>query len=366
LLSQRHLKNNFVKIIHDVSLLKNRRAILPVVLVALLIAAFIIGYRYYHANYAPNVSLQGKAVYLYVRSGADFNEVLDSLRSLQVLKDERTFVNIAMQKNYPDNVHTGRYKLADGMNNKQLVYVLMSGVQEPVRLTLSGNIRTNRRLAVLLSRHIQPDSLAILQALNDTLLTKTYGFTPATIMGMFIPNTYEVYWNISVNALMQRMKKEYDTFWDAERREKAAAMRLTPQEVVTLASIVYEESAKADEMPRIAGVYVNRLRKGIPLQADPTLKYAAGNFALRRVLTRHTAIDSPYNTYKYAGLPPGPICVPPPVAIDAALNYETHEYLYFCAKADFNGYHNFSKTLAQHNQYAREYQQALSHNRIYR
>jgi UPF0755 protein len=219
---------------------------------------------------------------------------------------------------------------------------------------------------VLLSRHIQPDSLEILQALNDTQCTKTYGFTPATIMGMFIPNTYEVYWTIGVEALMQRMKKEYDAFWNDERREKAAAMQFTPQEVVTLAAIVCEETLKADEMPRVAGVYVNRLKKGIPLQADPTLKFAADNFAMRRVLSRYKAIDSPYNTYKYAGLPPGPICVPPPVAIDAVLNYEQHQYIYFCAKADFSGYHNFSKTLAQHNQYAREYQRTLSQNRIYR
>jgi UPF0755 protein len=235
-----------------------------------------------------------------------------------------------------------------------------------VRLTLSGNIRTNRRLAVLLSRYIQPDSLEILQALNDAQRTAACGFTPSTIMGMFIPNTYEVYWNITTDALMQRMKKEYDAFWDAGRREKAAAVQLTPQEVVALASIVCEESLKADEMPRIAGVYVNRLRKNIPLQADPTLKFAAGDFTLRRVLTRHKAVDSPYNTYKHAGLPPGPICVPPPVAIDAVLNYERHQYIYFCAKSDFSGYHNFSRTLEQHNRYAREYQQVLSRNRIYR
>ena len=355
-----------MKIIPNISFLKNRRVILSFVLVALLMAALVSGYRYYHTHYATNVLLPDGAAYLYVRTGADFNEILDSLRSLRVLKDEHTFVNVAVRKNYPDNIHTGRYKLTDGMNNRELLHVLMLGMQEPVRLTLSGNIRTNRRLAILLSRYIQPDSLAILQALNDTQRTAAYGFTPATIMGMFIPNTYEVYWSISVEALMQRMKKEYDTFWNAERREKASAMQMTPQKVVTLASIVYEESLKVDEMPRIAGVYVNRLRKNIPLQADPTLKYALGNFALRRVLTRHTTIDSPYNTYKHAGLPPGPICVPPPVAIDAVLNYETHQYLYFCAKADFSGYHNFSKTLAQHNQYAREYQRALSYNRIYR
>jgi UPF0755 protein len=357
-----------VKIIQDISFFKNRRVILPVILVAvvILIVALVSGYRYYHTNYAPNVTSQEETAYFYVHPGADFNEVLDSLRSRKILKDEQTFVAVALRKNYPDNIRAGRYKLTVGMNNGALVHVLISGMQEPVRLTLSGNIRTNRRLAVLLSRHIQPDSLEILQALNDAQRTEAYGFTPATIMGMFIPNTYEVYWTISVEALMQRMKKEYDAFWNDERREKATAMQFTPQEVVTLASIVCEETLKADEMPRVAGVYVNRLKKKIPLQADPTLKFAAGNFAMRRVLSRYKAIDSPYNTYKYAGLPPGPICVPPPVAIDAVLHYEQHQYLYFCAKADFSGYHNFSKTLAQHNQYAREYQQTLSQNRIFR
>jgi UPF0755 protein len=355
-----------VRIIRNLSFFKNRCIVCRIAIVFVLVATLVSCYRYYHANYASNVSLPDRAAYLYIRPGADFDEVLDSLRRMQVLNDERAFVDVATRKKYPGSVHTGRYKLTDGMSNWQLVQTLMMGMQEPVRLTLSGNIRTNRRLAALLSRNIQPDSLAILQALEDTQRTRERGFTPATIMGMFIPNTYEVYWSISVDALLRRMKKEYDAFWNAERHEKAAAMQFTPQEVVTLASIVYEESLKADEMPRIAGVYVNRLRRGIPLQADPTLKFAAGNFALRRVLTRHITIDSPYNTYKYTGLPPGPICVPPPVAIDAVLNYEAHQYLYFCAKADFSGYHNFSKTLAQHNQYAREYQQALSRNRIYR
>jgi UPF0755 protein len=351
-------------LVNNISFFKRRRAIWPGIVLVLAIS-FVLEFRYYRANYAPNVVLPDKA-YLYIRPGADFDEVLDSLRSLHALKNEHTFIKAAKRKNYPDNIHAGRYKLTGGMSNKALVHALALGMQEPVRLTLSGNIRTNRRLAALLARHIEPDSLDILRALNDTHLTASYGFTPATIMGMFVPNTYEVYWNINAAALMQRMKKEYDAFWNAGRREKAAAMHFTPEEVVTLASIVCEETLKADEMPRIAGVYVNRLQKGIPLQADPTLKHAAGDFTLRRVLDRHKAIDSPYNTYKYPGLPPGPICVPPPVAIDAVLDYEVHRYLYFCARADFSGYHSFSQTLAQHNEYARAYQQALSRNRIYR
>jgi UPF0755 protein len=340
--------------------------VLLIVVAFLLMISAIVGYRYYHINYASNITTQDKPAYLYIYVGAEFDEVLDSLRNLNVLHDEESFIYVARRENYPDNIHAGRFKLVSGMSNKTLVRVLLLGSQEPVRLTLSGNIRTNQRLAALVSRYIEPDSLEVLAALNDTQLTGQYGFTPSTVMGMFIPNTYEVYWGTSVKALLQRMKKEYDVFWDTTRCEKAAALGMTPKEVTTLASIVYEESLKTAEMPRIAGVYINRLRKGIPLQADPTLKYATGDFAARRVLSHHKNIESPYNTYKNAGLPPGPICIPPPVVIDAVLNYEVHSYLYFCAKADFSGYHSFSKTLTQHNEYAREYQQALSQAQIYR
>jgi UPF0755 protein len=252
------------------------------------------------------------------------------------------------------------------MSNLALLNKLMRALQDPVRLTLSGNIRSNERLAVLLSRYVEADSVKILLSLNDSLTTADYGFTPTTIMGMFIPNTYEVYWNTAPDALLKRMKREYDNFWTEERKAKAEILGLSLQEVTVLASIVYEESLKNDEMPRIAGVYMNRLKKKMTLDADTTLKFAAGDFTLRRVLDRHKLIDSPYNTYKYAGLPPGPICVPPPAAIDAVLNYDRHDYFYFCARPDLSGYHNFAKTLSQHNQNAHNYQQMLNKNRIYR
>jgi len=315
---------------------------------------------YYHYYYAANVRVGSEAAYLYIHAGAGYDEVLDSLTALNALHDVRTFRHVAERAHYPVNIHAGRYKLTPGMNNKTLVRLLLLGSEEPVRLTLSGHIRTNRRLATLIARYIEPDSLMLLAALDNAQLTGEYGFTPATVMGMFIPNTYEVYWGITVEALFKRMKREYDAFWNDDRCAKAGVLGMTQQEVVTLASIVYEETLKPSEMPRVAGVYINRIARGIPLQADPTLKYAADDFTLRRILNRHKTIESPYNTYMYAGLPPGPICVPPPAAIDAVLNTEQHDYIYFCAKADFSGYHSFSKTLAQHNEYACAYHEALN------
>jgi UPF0755 protein len=328
--------------------------------------SFISGLRYYLLHYRPNVQVKGSAAYLYIPTGAGMEQVLDSLRKMKVLKEESRFISAAEDKNYASCVHPGRYKLVDGMTNRAFLHKLSRAMQDPVRLTLSGNIRSNERLAYLMSRYVEADSATILRCLNDSAIAAGHGFTPATIMGMFIPDTYEVYWTTAPEALLKRMKREYDHFWTEVRKNKAATLNLSPQQVTILASIVYEESLKNDEMPRIAGVYINRLNKKMTLDADPTLKFAVGDFTIRRVLDRHKLIDSPYNTYKYAGLPPGPICVPTPVAIDAVLNYERHDYLYFCAKPDLSGYHNFAKTLAQHNQNANNYRQMLNRNRIYR
>ncbi|MCL2097767.1 MAG: endolytic transglycosylase MltG [Bacteroidales bacterium] len=332
--------------------------------ILLIIAA--IGLRYYLLRNSPNVQVEGAATYLYIPTGATMEQVLDSLRKLKALKVESRFIKAAESKKYASSIRPGRYKLTDGMTNTALLNKLIRGLQDPVRLTLSGNIRSNERLAFLMSRYVEADSAIIAFTLNDPTVASEYGFTPATIMGMFIPNTYEVYWNTAPEALLKRMKREYDNFWTGKRKNKAETLGLSLQEVTVLAAIVYEEILKNDEMPRIAGVYMNRLKKKMTLDADPTLKFAAGDFTLRRILNRHKLIDSPYNTYKYTGLPPGPICVPSAAAIDAVLNYEQHDYLYFCAKPDLSGYHDFAKTLAQHNQNARNYHQMLNRNRIYR
>ena len=210
------------------------------------------------------------------------------------------------------------------------------------------------------------DRTAFLNLLNDNEYLKTLGFNKETIMAMFIPNTYEVYWTITPEALFARMKKEFDNFWNSERKAKAEVLGMSPVEVSTLAAIVQDEMSIQTESPKIAGLYLNRIKKRMLLQADPTVKFALGDFSIQRVLTADTRIDSPYNTYKYRGLPPGPINLPTIASLDAVLNYEKHDYIYMCAKEDFSGYHRFAKTLSEHNRNARLFQKALNERKIYR
>ena len=296
---------------------------------------------------------------VYIPSGATYAQLLDSLGDDGVyVKDKSRFDNMARLFSLDQGVRPGHYILKEGMSYIDAVKMFRNGLQTPVRLTFN-NIRTLPQLAGRLSSQIEADSLTLLAQLTDESVAESYGFTPQTFIGMFIPNTYEVWWTISPESLLDRMKKEYDRFWNDERVAKLEKTGLTRDQAITLASIVYEESKMSDEMPVIAGVYMNRLERGMPLQADPTVKFAVGDFSIKRVLNRHLEVDSPYNTYKYAGLPPGPICMPSVKAIDAVLDYKKHKYLYFCAKPDFSGYHNFAVTLAEHNRNAREYYNAL-------
>jgi UPF0755 protein len=227
-----------------------------------------------------------------------------------------------------------------------------------------NNLRTREDLAGKISRYLQTDSLSIINLFYNEALIQRFGFTPQTFKAMFIPNTYEFYWTTNALGFAERMKSEYDRFWNKQRLEKAHFAGLNQVEVIILASIVQAETAKTDELSRVAGLYINRLKRGQLLQADPTVKYALGNFGLKRILNVHLEVESPYNTYKYAGLPPGPINFPEISTIDAVLNYEHHDYLYMCAKEDFSGYHNFAKTLNQHNLNALKYQKALNENGI--
>ena len=250
------------------------------------------------------------------------------------------------------------------MTNLEAVKLLRSGAQTPLDITFN-NVRLKEELAEKICSGIAADEDRFFALLQDTAVIRSYGFNQYTIVSMFIPNTYEVYWTISEKELLDRMKTEYDRFWNDERRAKAEKIGMTPEEVSTLASIVEAESKRIDEKPKIAGVYINRLEKGMALQADPTLVYAAGDFSIKRVLNKHKEIESPYNTYKYPGLPPGPINIPPISAIDAVLNFTSHNYLYFCAKEDFSGYHNFATNLTAHLNNARRYQNALNKARLY-
>jgi UPF0755 protein len=314
--------------------------------------------------FKPNVRAS-RVEYLHIYSGSDFGQVVDTLKSNGLLIDIESFVKTSKALGYANKVRSGRYGLAPGMGNREIIRMLAAGIQTPVRVTFN-NVRTPAQLAQRLSAQLEPDSASIASMFTKPGFAEQMGFTPATLISMFIPNTYELYWNIGVDDLFQRMRREYNKFWTRERDEKAKRLGLSRVEVSILASIVEEETAKREERPRVAGVYINRLRRRIPLQADPTIKFALNDFGLRRVLIRHLDIDSPYNTYKHQGLPPGPINSPSISSIDAVLNHEQHSYLYFCAKDDFSGYHVFAKTLVEHNLNAEAYRRALNRERIYR
>ena len=261
------------------------------------------------------------------------------------------------------NIKPGKYKITKGLSNIELVRLLRSGKQEPIKLTFQ-NIRLKTDFAGYIGKNFEIDSSAFLNMLDSIDLVRQYGFDEETIFCMFIPNTYELYWNTSKEKFFERMQKEYVKFWHTERLAQAKAIGLSPVQVSILASIVDQEALLNREMVRIAGVYMNRLNRGIKLEADPTVIFANGDFTVKRVLYNLLQKDSPYNTYKYIGLPPGPICMPSVAAIDAVLHFEKHNYIYFCAKEDFSGLHNFASNVTEHQMNARKFQQALNNRGI--
>ncbi|MBP5210566.1 MAG: endolytic transglycosylase MltG, partial [Bacteroidales bacterium] len=291
----------------------------------------------------------------------DYQGLLDTLASTNTLINLSSFDKAARNMGLDTCIKAGRYILEEGMNNKAIVRTFANGWQKPMNFTLRGYIRSMEQMAGYLGKRLECDSVTFSKALYNLSLTEELGFEPETFFGMFIPNTYEVYWTITPEEFLRRMKKEYDIFWNDSRKAKAAALKMTQDQVATLASIVIEETKYEPEMPTIAGVYLNRLRIGMPLQADPTVIFALNQEErVTRLLNKHLKIDSPYNTYTHKGLPPGPITIAPPVAIDAVLNPDTHGYLYFCAKETFDGQHNFAKTYSEHLKNARAYQRALT------
>lgn len=324
----------------------------------LLVAA---GVQIYFDVFYPNVSLkyhQQARYYVKVGSNRNYQQVMNTLKADYVLNNPDAFERLAQLLKLPEKIKPGRYELKQDMTNFDLVKMLIKGRQEPLNFVFKYAERTEN-LAGQIALNLEPDSLQMLSLFKDTQLVRKYGFDTNTILCMFVPNTYNLYWNTSAMAFMDRMQKEYKTFWTGDRLLRATHLHLSPIEVAILASIVQKESNKADEMPVIAGVYLNRLNKGMPLQADPTVIYAWNDKTIRRVTNVHTAIESPYNTYRKTGLPPGPICSPSIQAIEAVLNYQGHDYLYFCAREDFSGYHSFAESLEQHQQNARRYQRAL-------
>ncbi|SDD39048.1 endolytic transglycosylase MltG [Williamwhitmania taraxaci] len=320
----------------------------------------------YQYIYKPNVYIQQKDVaYICIPTGSTIDDVTRLLYEKGLIINRSSFEWLAKKRNYNQRIFPGRYKITNGMSNNRLVEILRTGTQSPVKLVFNP-MRGKDRFAGLVGRQLEADSIALLNLLNDPNVAAKYGFSLEAFPSMFVPNTYEFFWNTSTEKFLDRMKREYDIFWTDARKAKAASLGLTPAEVVALASIVEEETVKSSEKPRIAGVYLNRIKKGMLLQADPTVKFAVGDFTLRRILNKHLSADSPYNTYKYAGIPPGPINFPSTSTVNAVLNAEKHSYIYFCAREDFSGYSNFASTLAQHNRNATAYRNALSRKGIFR
>jgi UPF0755 protein len=339
------------------------RSILYVIVVVFVIGAIKFASVYQHA-FKPNIKTpHGNVFYLNVYTGSTYHQVLDTIYAHRLVRNRKSFEWMANKKKYGVNIRPGRYKVTNNMSNNAFINMLRSGMQEPVNLVI--NIaRTSDDLAMRVSSQIEPGRDELSSLMRDESFLSQFGFNRYTVLGMFIPNTYQCWWNISGEEFFKKMYREYTIFWNNERIDKAHAIHMKPVEIITLASILINETNKTDEYSRIAGVYMNRLRKGMPLQADPTVKYALGDFERTRILKKDIQINSPYNTYQHTGLPPGPISLPTIRAIDAVLNYERHDYLFFCAREDFSGYHNFAKTIDQHNRNARLYQKALNRRNI--
>ncbi len=336
------------------------KKILLFLILGLLIGSYF-AYDKYEAIFSPNVVEKLDDPFLYLKKGADLDDVLVALSEKDMLLDEASFLWVANRMNYKDSkVRSGRFKIEEGWSNRSLIGHLRGGKQATVKVVLN-NERLLPEVAGKAARFIQADSTGIVRLFNDKKYIADKGYNKQTLMSLFIPNTYDFYWGTEPEDFIDRMEKEHAKFWKKDgRTKKAKALKLSKEEVYTLASIVERETNKNDEKKRIAGVYLNRLRQGILLQADPTVVFANQDFGIRRVLNKHTAIDSPYNTYKYAGLPPGPISMASIASLDAVLNAEKHDYIFFCAKPDESGYHAFAKTLRGHNENARIYRKWLT------
>ena len=344
-----------------------KKILLAIALIGLVIAAYI-AYYVYSTMLVPNTAFNNNEAYVYIESDADYNKVRNSLMPL--LKDINTFDALAKRKKYVANVKAGKYSIKKDMTNNDIINSIRSN-NIPVKVSFN-NQNSLELLAGRIAKQIEADSISLIASFNDVGFLEENDFNEATALGMYIPNSYEFFWNTSAESFRKRMLTEYTKFWNDSRLEKAKKTNLNPDEVIALASIVQEESKQKSEQPRIAGVYINRLKNKWTLDADPTLKFAAyklpkyKNTIIKRVLNVHKEIVSPYNTYKNQGLPPGLIVMPDISAIDAVLNYEKHSYFFFVVDAKKSGYHKFSKTLSQHNQYAREYHRYLSQQGIRR
>jgi UPF0755 protein len=306
----------------------------------------------------PATSFEEDKYYLYIPTGTDFSRLMDLLEKDQVLKSPRVFEWIAAKMDYPDNIKAGKYEIRKGIDLIDFLRILRNGRQIPVNLVIT-KCRTKGDLAGLVGRRLECDSAQFMDFLENNDSLRPYGLDSNTAMTAVIPNTYTYFWNTTASRIFKKIFSEYRIFWTDKRRQEAEQHGLNPSQAYILASIVEEETSKAEDKGKIASVYLNRLSKGMKLSADPTVKFAMGNFELKRIYAKYLTVESPYNTYKYAGLPPGPICTPTTESMDAVLSSPKTSYLYFVARADFSGYSNFSDNFKQHLQYAKEYQKAL-------
>ena len=344
-----------------------KKILWAVALIGLLIMAGF-AYYVYSSVFTSNTTFNNEEAHVYIPTGARFSDVATELRPL--LDNMISFEAVANRKGYPSNIKAGHYIIKKGMNNNDIVNTIRSK-NVPVFVKFNNQERLEN-LSGHLATQIEADSLSLLKALSDTSFLKAAGLDEATALSIYIPNTYEVYWNTTADSFRDRMLKEYNTFWNAERMKKAAAVNLSREQVISLAAIVQKETAKTDERPRVAGVYINRLKKGMRLQADPTVIYAKklkeNDFdqIIKRVLYVDLEIDSPYNTYKYTGVPPGPITMPDISSIDGVLNYEKHDYIFFVADVTNFGYHKFAKTFGQHSRNKQEYVRWVNANGVNR
>ena len=335
-----------------------KKLLVTIVLLGL-VGCSIFAYYVYNAIFVPNTAFENEKATLFIASDASFNDVLDDLTPLLI--DVETFVAVANRKKYSANIKPGKYEVKKGMNNNDIINSLRVN-NIPVRVSFN-NQESLGGLAGRISTQIEADSISLLNAFKEDDFLKANKFTNSTALGMYVANSYEFFWNTSADEFRGRMLKEYGKFWSASRLDKAKKIGLTQNEVISLAAIVQKETVKIDERPRVAGVYMNRIKKRMLLQADPTVVYAvkkATGVQLKRVLFEHLKINSKYNTYMYAGVPPGPITMPDVSAIDAVLNYEKHQYYYFVANIKKMGYHQFAKTLTQHNNNAVAYRNWVS------
>lgn len=331
-----------------------------------IIIGFLLSWQFYNRIFKPNITFEKDiSKYIFINTGSDFDDVLETLLNNSLI-NLNSFIWVAEKKNYTHNIKPGRYLLHREMSNNDLVNLLRSGAQDPIKITFN-NIRTVEDFASKISSLIECDSLTLIEAIYNPDFLKKYNLNEYNVASVFIPNTYELFWNTSAKKFLDKMLSEYDVFWNQNRIEKAKYLKLKPVEVSVLASIVEkEQNIKYDERPMIAGLYLNRIKAKMRLESDPTLIFAIKDFTLKRVLNKDKKVKSPYNTYKHKGLPPGPICIPSINSIDAVLNAKTHDFIFMCAKEDFSGYHNFAITYKKHLKNAKKYQKMLSKRKIFR